>query len=115
MPKAVAQGSGTGKAIEHALKRWPAQLRYADSGTLPIDNNAIENAIRPVAIGEKNWLFAGSERAGRRAAAIQRLLGTAKLNGLDPLHWLASILERLPTCPISQIDLLLPFLNSTRP
>lgn len=115
MQKAVAQGSGTGKAIEHALKRWPALVRYADSGTLPIDNNAIENAIRPVAIGKKNWLFAGSERAGRRAAAIQTLLGTAKLNGLDPLHWLASILERLPTCPNSQIDSLLPFLNSTWP
>lgn len=75
MQKAVAQGSGTGKAIEHALKRWPALLRYADSGTFPIDNNAIENAIRPVAIGEKNWLFAGSERAGRRAAAAAQNQG----------------------------------------
>jgi transposase len=113
MQTVVATGSGTGKAIEHALMRWPALVRYAESGTLPIDNNAVENAIRPIAIGKKNWLFAGSERAGRRAAAIQTLLGTAKLNGLDPLHWLASVLERLPTCPNSQIDSLLPFTNST--
>lgn len=112
--KTVAMGSGTGKAIEHALKRWPALVRYADSGALPIDNNAVENAIRPIAIGKKNWLFAGSERAGRRAAAIQTLIGTAKLNGLDPLHWLTSVLERLPTCPNSQIDSLLPFPNSTQ-
>jgi transposase len=114
MQQAVAPGSGTGKAIEHAIKRWPALVRYADSGTFPIDNNAVENAIRPIAIGKKNWLFAGSERAGRRAATIQTLLGTAKLNGLDPLRWLASVLERLPTCPNSQIDSLLPFSNSTQ-
>lgn len=109
----VAAGSGTGKAIEHALKRWPAVLRYADSGTLPIDNNPVENAIRPIAVGKKNWLFAGSERAGRRAAAIQSLLGTAKLNGLDPLRWLTETLEKLPTCPNSELDSLLPFPKST--
>jgi len=63
-------------------------MRYADSGVLPIDNNPVENAIRPIAIGKKNWLFAGSERAGKRAAAIQSLLGTARLNGLDPHAWL---------------------------
>ncbi|BBB62262.1 hypothetical protein UNDKW_3989 [Undibacterium sp. KW1] len=89
-------------------------MRYIDSGTLPIDNNAVENAIRPIVIGKKNWLFAGSERAGRRAAAIQTLLGTARLNGLDPMQWLTSVLERLPTCPNNQIDSLLPFPNSTQ-
>jgi hypothetical protein len=68
--KSVAAGSATAKAIDHALKRWPAPERYAGSGSLPVDNNPIENAIRPIAIGKKNWLFAGSERAGRRAAAI---------------------------------------------
>ena len=107
----VAAGSGTGKAIDYALKRWSALERYVDSGTRPIDNNPVENTIRPIAIGKKNWLFAGSERAGRGAAAIQSLLGTAKLNGLDPLQWLASTLERLPTCPNSQIDSLLPLPN----
>jgi transposase len=105
----VADGSGTAKAIDHALKRWPALIRYADSGTLPIDNNPVENSIRPIAIGKKNWLFAGSERAARRAAAIQSLLATVKLNGLEPLRWLTEILEKLPTCPNSQIDSLLPF------
>jgi len=86
----------------------------AESGTRPIDNNPVENTIRPIAIGKKNWLFAGSDREGRRAAAIHSLLATAKLNGLDPLRWLASALERLPTCPNSQIDSLLPFPNSTQ-
>jgi transposase len=113
--RTVAVGSGTAKAIEHALKRWPALQRYASSGSLPIDNNPVENAIRPIAIGKKNWLFAGSERAGRRAAAIQSLFATAKLNGLDPARWLADTLEKLPTCPNSQIDSLLPFSNSTQP
>jgi transposase len=111
----VADGSGTAKAIDHALKRWPALVRYADSGTLPIDNNPVENAIRPIAIGKKNWLFAGSERAGRRAAAIQSLLATAKLNGLEPLRWLSQTLEKLPTCPNSEIDSLLPFAKSSTP
>jgi len=110
----VAAGSGTAKAIEHALKRWPALQRYASSGDLPIDNNPVENAIRPIAIGKKNWLFAGSERAGRRAAAIQSLFATAKLNGLDPARWLADTLAALPTCPNSRIDSLLPFANSTQ-
>lgn len=112
--RTVATGSSICKAIDHALKRWPALQRYVTSGTLPIDNNPVENTIRPIAIGKKNWLFAGSERAGRRAAAIQSLLGTAKLNGLDPLAWLTDTLQRLPTCPNSKIDSLLPFVNSTQ-
>jgi transposase len=111
--RTVAAGSGTAKAIDHALKRWTALQRYAHSGSLPIDNNPVENAIRPIAIGKKNWLFAGSERAGRRAAAIQSLFATAKLNGLDPSRWLADTLEQLPTCPNSRIDSLLPFANFT--
>lgn len=111
----MATGCGTGKDIEHALKRWPALARYADSGTLPIDNISIKNTIRPIAIGKKNWLFADSERAGRRAAAIQTLLGTARLNGLDPLHWLSSALERPPTCPNKHSDSLPHFPNSTQP
>ena len=87
---------------------WTLTMRYADSGVLPIDNNPVENAIRPIAIGKKNWLFAGSERAGKRAAAIQSLLGTAKLNGLDPHAWLKDTLEKLPVWPNSRIDELLP-------
>lgn len=104
----VANGGGTAKAIDYSLKRWPALRRYATDGRLPIDNNPVENTIRPIAIGKKNWLFAGSERAGKRAAAIQSLLATATLNGLDPAAWLRDTLEKLPTCLNSQIDSLLP-------
>lgn len=105
----VANGGGTAKAIDYSLKRWAALSRYATDGRLPIDNNPVENAIRPIAIGKKNWLFVGSERAGKRAAAMQSLLATAKLNGLDPAAWLRETLEALPTCRNSQIDSLLPF------
>ena len=78
---------------------------------LPIDNNRIENAIRPIAIGKKNWLHSGSELAGIRAAVIQTLLGTAKLNDLDPFAWLKDTLEKLPTWPNSRLDELLPLAN----
>ena len=91
------------------MKRWPALIRYAETGYLPIDNNPVENVIRLIALGKKNWLFTGSERADQRAAAIQTLLGTAKLNGLDPAAWLRDTLEKLPTWPNSRIDELLPF------
>ena len=104
----VADGGATAKALDYSIKRWPALERYANSGVLPIDNNPVENSIRPIAIGKKNWLFAGSERAGKRAASIQTLLGTAKLNGLDSHAWLKDTLEKLPVWPNSRIDELLP-------
>lgn len=104
----VANGSSLAKAMDYSLKRWVALSRYARSGDLPIDNNAVENVIRPIAVGKKNWLFTGSERAGCRAAAIQSLLATAKLNGLAPSAWLRDTLEKLPTWPNSRIDELLP-------
>jgi len=104
----IAQGGASAKAIDYTLKRWPALVRYAETGYLPIDNNPTENCIRPIAVGKKNWLFVGSERAGQRAAAIQTLLGTAKLNGLNPAEWLKDTLEKLPTWPNSRIDELLP-------
>lgn len=105
----TAPNTATAKAIDYSLKRWAALTRYAETGDLPIDNNPVENCIRPIALGKKNWLFAGSERAGQRAAVIQTLLGTAKLNGLDPSAWLKDTLEKLPTWPNSRIDELLPF------
>ena len=111
----VADGSGTAKAIDYSLKRWAAFVRYANSGDLPIDNNPVENAIRPIAIGKKNWLFAGSERAGKRAAAIQSLIGTARLNGLDPAAWLRETLEKLPAWPNSRLDELLPLRGTAKP
>ncbi len=106
--QAAAPGYGLAKACDYLLRRWPAFVRYAETGELPIDNNPVENAIRPIALGKKNWLFAGSERAGKRAAAIQSLLATAKLNGLEPTAWLKATLEKLPTCLNSRIDELLP-------
>jgi len=105
----TAPGGGSAKALSYALKRWPALIRYADTGHLPIDNNPTENCIRLIALGRKNYLFVGTERAGKRAAAIQSLLGTAKLNGLDPAAWLKETLQKLPTWPNSKIDELLPF------
>lgn len=105
----TAPNTATAKAIDYSLKRWTALTRYAETGDLPVDNNPVENAIRPIALGKKNWLFAGSERAGKRAAVIQTLLGTAKLNGIDPAAWLKDTLEKLPTWPNSCIDELLPF------
>lgn len=104
----VMGNSGTAKAIDYALRRWPALVRYAEDGSYPIDNNPIENAIRPIALGRKNWLFAGSETAGKRAAAIMSLLATAKVNGHEPLAWLTDVLTRLPITLDRDIDTLLP-------
>lgn len=114
----TANGGGSAKALDYTLKRWPSLIRYAQSGHLPIDNNSVENAIRPIALGKKNWLFTGSERAGQRAAAIQTLFGTAQLNGLDPSAWLKDTLIKLPAWPNNRIDELLPltpeFIKSLR-
>ena len=104
----VPDGSASAKAIDYSLKRWKALIRYIDDGNLPIDNNWLENRIRPVALGRANWLFAGSLRAGKRAAVIMSLIQSAKLNGRDPYRYLADVLERLPTQPASQLDELLP-------
>lgn len=105
--KAPPNGAAA-KAINYSLKRWDALERFAHTGNLPIDNNPLERDIRPIAIGKKNWLFTGSERAGKRAAIIQSLLGTAILNGLNPNEWLENVLENLPTWPNQRIDALLP-------
>jgi transposase len=104
----VPDGSASAKAIDYSLKRWKALIRYIDDGNLPIDNNWMENRIRPVALGRSNWLFAGSLRAGKRAAVIMSLIQSAKLNGHDPYRYLTDVLERLPTQPASQLDELLP-------
>lgn len=105
----VPDSSGTARAIDYALRRFSALMRYLDDGTYPIDNNPVENAIRPVALGRKNWLFAGTESAGRRAAAILSLIESAKLNGHDPFAYLKDVLTRLPTLPYRRLDELLPF------
>jgi transposase len=101
--------SDTAAAIRYALSRWRALTRYADDGQLEIDNNAAERALRVVALGRKNYLFAGSDNGGDRAAAIYSLLGSAKLNGLDPEIYLQHVLERIADHPITQINDLLPW------
>jgi transposase len=104
----ITDGSATAKALDYSLKRWTALTQFLDDGQLPIDNNWIENQIRPIAIGRSNWMFAGSLRAGQRAAAVMSLIQSAKLNGHDPYAYLKDVLARLPTHKNSQIGELLP-------
>ena len=104
----VPPGSATMKAIDYSLKRWGELTHFVDDGDVPISNNWVENHIRPIALGRSNWLFAGSLRAGKRAAAIMSLLHSARINGHEPYAYLKNVLERLPTQPASRIDELLP-------
>lgn len=104
----VTDGTATARAMDYALKRWPALVRYASDARLPMDNNRIENQIRPWALGRKNWLFSGSLAAGQRAADIMSLIQTAKLNHIEPMAYLTDVLTRLPTHPNSRIEELLP-------
>jgi transposase len=104
----VPDGTATANALDYSLKRWKALTHYLDDGTVPIDNNWVENQIRPIALGRANWLFAGSLRAGQRAAAVMSLVHSARINGHDPYAYLRDVLERLPTHPASRIAELLP-------
>jgi len=104
----ATDGTAMAKAIDYSLGRWAALTRFLDDGALPIDNNWVENRIRPIALGRSNWLFAGSLRAGKRAAAVISLIQSARLNGHDPYRYLKDILQRLPTQPASRIGELLP-------
>ena len=104
----VPEGSATAKAIDYSLRRWQALSGFIDNAQVPIDNNWIENQMRPVALGRKNWLFAGSLRAGQRAAAVMSLIQSAKLNGPDPHAYLKDVMEKLPSWPNSRIEELLP-------
>lgn len=104
----VPPGSATARAIDYSLTRWAALTRYLDDARLPADNNRVENLIRPIAVGRNNWLFAGSLRAGQRAAAVMSLIHSARLNGHDPHAYLRDVLERLPTQPARRIGELLP-------
>jgi hypothetical protein len=105
----LSKKSDTTRAVRYALGRWEALLRYVDDGRLEIDNNAAERALRVAALGRKNYLFAGSDRGGERAAAIYSLIGTAKLNGVDPETYLRDALSRIADHPINHMTELLPW------
>lgn len=107
--KQLPRKSGTAEAIRYALTRWKALGRFIDDGTIEIDNNAAERSIRPIALGRKNWLFAGSDQGGERAAGILSLIETAKLNGIDPEAYLRDVLSRIADHPINRIAELLPW------
>jgi transposase len=97
-----------GGAISYSLSRWDKLARYTEEGRLQIDNNLVENAIRPVALGRKNYLFAGSHEGARRAAMIYSFLGSCKKNGINPFEWMRDVLERLPSHKANKLHELLP-------
>jgi transposase len=105
----VSAKSDLAGAIKYALLRWSALTRYCDDGRIEIDNNSAERSIRPVVLGRRNYLFAGSDVGGERAATIYSLIGTALLNGQDPYLYLHYVLERIAEHPINRIDQLLPW------
>ncbi len=104
----VSECSAIAKAIDYSLNHWVGLGRFLLDGAVPIDNNCVENRIRPWAVGRRNWLFIGSELAGERAAVVMSLLQSAKLNGHDPWAYLKDVLTRMPTQLNSRIEELLP-------
>lgn len=105
----TSKKSALGKAAGYVLSRWTAFTRYRDDGQIEIDNNAAERALRAVALGRKNYLFCGSDAGGERAAAVYSLVGTAKLNGLDPQAYLRYVIERIADQPSNRVHELLPW------
>jgi transposase len=97
-----------GQAIGYALNQWPMLERFLNHGEVEIDNNLVENAIRPTAVGKKNWLFFGSEEAGQRSAVMYTLIENCRLHGVEPYAYLKDVLERLPSCTNRDVDQLTP-------
>ena len=107
--RSLSTKSETAGAIRYALSHWRALTRYVDDGLFEIDNSAAERALRAVAIGRKNYLFMGADSGGQRAASLYSLIGTAKLNGLDPAFYLRTVLTTIASHPINRIQELLPW------
>jgi transposase len=105
----LSSNNDTAKAINYLLNRWEAFTRFLDDGRVCLSNNAAERALRGVAVGRKNWTFAGSDAGGHRAAAVYTLIETCKMNDVDPQAWLADILARLPDHPANKVADLLPW------
>ena len=99
----------TAKAINYLFNGWAAFTRFLDDGRVCLTNNAAERALRGVAVGRRNWTFAGSDAGGHRAAAVYTLIETCKMNDVDPQAWLADVLARLPDHPANKVDQLLPW------
>jgi hypothetical protein len=105
----LSRGHDLAKAIDYILKRWAAFTLFLDDGRVCLSNNAAERALRGIALGRRSWMFCGSDRGGRRAAAMYSLIVTAKMNGVDPQAWLADVLARIATHPAHRLDELLPW------
>jgi transposase len=104
----VLPKSTIGKALAYSIERWEQLMIYTTDGKLNIDNNPVERAVRTVAVGRKNYLFAGSHEAAQRSAVLYSLLGTCKLHGVNPFDWFKNVLEIIPKHPINKIQKLLP-------
>ncbi|WP_317987123.1 IS66 family transposase [Vibrio metschnikovii] len=107
--RTLSKGSPLSKAIHYALKQWDALVAYVDNGYAEIDNNSAERSLRPIALGRKNYLFASSVAGGERAALLYSILGTAKLNDINPNVYLTAVLKRIGNHPINRVDELLPW------
>ena len=105
----LSRHADVAKAMDYMLKRWDGFTRFLDDGRICLTNNAAERALRGIALGRKSWLFAGSDRGGERAAVIYTLIGTAKLNDVDPQAWLADVLARIAEQPQTRLHELLPW------
>ena len=105
----LSRHNDVAKAMDYMLTRWPSFTRFLNDGRICLSNNAAERAIRSLALGRSNWLFAGSDRGGQRAAVMYSLITTAKMNGIDPQAWLADVLARIANHPVQRLDELMPW------
>ena len=105
----LSKHAAVAKAMDYMLKRWDGFARFLEDGRICLTNNAAERALRGLALGRKSWLFAGSDRGGERAAVMFTLIGTARLNDIDPQAWLADVLARIADHPAQKLDELLPW------